>query len=76
MNTEGLLGAYFFKQPRLDIYEENSNDNTKKWRWRIWMSSDIVAASSQGYATRKSCVDNIRKIAGHIIELDRIGKLI
>ncbi len=68
----GGLADYFKKQPRLDIY----TGNDKKIWWRIYMSSDIVAASSQGYATRALCIDNLKRIANHIVELDKSGKLI
>ena len=69
-----LLGGnpYINKQPRLDIYE----DDNKKWRFKIFMSSDEVAASTQGYATKSLCIDNLKKIASHIIELERTGKLV
>lgn len=63
---------YLNKQPKLDIYE----DVNKKWRWRIYMSSDIVASSSEGYSTRTLCIDNLKKIANHIVELERTGKLV
>ena len=68
----GSLASYILKQPKLDIYE----DAEKKWRWRIWMSSDIVAASTQGYSTRVSCLENIKKVASHIIQLDKTGKIV
>ena len=63
---------YLNKQPRLNIYQ----DANKKWRWQIFMSSDEVAASTQGYAAKSECIDNLKKIANHIIELERTGKLV
>ncbi len=69
----GLLGnPYQNKEPRLEFYL----DTNQKHRWRIYMSSDIVAASTQGYATKQLCIDNLKKIANHIIQLDKSGKLI
>lgn len=67
-----LLSAYFNKQPRLDIYQ----DANKKWRWRIFMSSDEVGASTQGYVNKSECIDNLKKIASHVSELERTGKLV
>jgi uncharacterized protein YegP (UPF0339 family) len=76
LQAMGLLGraAYKNKKPQLEIYEDNK-EPTKKWRWKITMSSDIVAASTQGYSTRAECVENIKKIGNHIIELEKEGKL-
>ena len=71
---KGLLGGnpYLFKVPRLNIYE----DANKKWRWQVFMSSDEVGASTQGYANKSECIDNLKKIANHILELERTGKLV
>lgn len=66
---------YLAKKPRFEIYEDNK-EPLKKYRWRIWMSSDIVGASSQGYSTRALCLENVKKLSNHIIELEREGKLI
>jgi len=54
----GALSAYFNsinRKPRIEIYED-SKEPKNKWRWRIWMSSDIIGASSQGYSTRALCL--------------------
>lgn len=74
----GLLGGnpYLNKQPRLEIYPSTSSSGKTEFRWRIYMSSDIVAASSEGYATRALCIDNLKKIANHIVQLDKDGKLV
>lgn len=40
------------------------------------MSSDIVGASSQGYSSRALCLENVKKLGNHIIELGKEGKLI
>ena len=67
---------YLNKQPRLEIYPStNKTGKTEIW-WRIFMSSDMVAASSEGYASRALCIDNLKKIANHIVELERTGKLV
>lgn len=72
---EGLLGAYLKKVPQFEIYEDNK-DPKAKFRWRITMSSDIVAASSQGYATRALALENVKKVRDHINELEKLGKLV
>ncbi|NOT91041.1 YegP family protein [Ferruginibacter sp.] len=69
-----IIAEHLKKQPRLEIYED-SKDPKAKIRWRIWMSSDIVAASSQGYATEAAAKENIKKIRDHINELEKLGKL-
>ena len=70
-----LVEAYAKRIPRLDIYED-SKEPVNKFRWRIWMSSDIVAASSQGYATRALCIANLKSLRSHIDKLEELGKLI
>lgn len=57
----------FNKIPRLNIYQDISDNN--KWRWRIWMSSDIVAASSQGYSSEGECKENLLKVEQYIKSL-------
>jgi len=55
------------KNPKFDIYKsENAKTHKVEWRWRILMSSDIVAASTEGYIKREDCVDNILKLEEHI----------
>jgi uncharacterized protein YegP (UPF0339 family) len=73
-----LLGGnpYLNKQPRLDIYPSTNKSGKTEFWWRIYMSSDIVAASSEGYSSRDLCIDNLKKIANHIKELERTGKLV
>lgn len=76
MATSGLVGAFMqMKQPQLKIYED-SKEPTKKWRWHITMSSDIVAASTQGYATKQGCIDNLKSIKNLIAQLEQAGKLV
>ena len=67
---------YLNKQPRLVIEPSTNKTGKTEFWWRIYMSSDIVAASSEGYSTRALCLDNLKKIANHIVELDKTGKLV
>lgn len=60
------------RKPKLNIYQ----DANKKWRWQVHASSDEIAASTQGYANRTDCVDNLRKLSAYILELEREGKII
>lgn len=53
---------YQSKKPRVDFYV---GDNNKHW-WRLWFSSDIVCASSQGYSTESEAKENFVKIESHI----------
>ncbi|MEI9955139.1 MAG: hypothetical protein WDM90_02275 [Ferruginibacter sp.] len=70
--VNSLVEAYSARQPRLNIYI----DEKKEYRWRIMMSSDTVAASTEGYKNRAECLDNIKKVAAHIIELEKTGKIV
>ena len=71
-NLSSILNYYKSKKPRFEI----KPDAKEKFRWHIYMSSDIVASSSQGYATRELCLDNVKSIGRHIAELEKEGKLI
>ena len=77
LSGSGLLGGFLYasKKPRIDIYTD-AKEPINKFRWRIYMSSDIVAASSQGYANRTLCIENIKAVGRHIAELEKEGKLI
>lgn len=46
--------------PRIDLFV----DEDGKHRWRFWRSSDIVGASSQGYADRGDRDDNLCEVMG------------
>lgn len=37
-----------------------------EYRWRIKIAGDIVAASTEGYKNKQDCLDNIKRIEGHI----------
>lgn len=64
--------SYGSKEPRIDFYK----DANGKHRWRMYMSSDEVAASSQGYATKELCIDNVKKVGKNIVELERLGRIV
>ncbi len=68
------MGAGFLP-PRFQIFTD-SKEPVNKYRWHIWMSSDIVAASSQGYASRQLCLQNAKSVMYHLLELKKDGKLI
>lgn len=46
--------------PRIDLFV----DEDGKHRWRYWRSSDVVGASSQGYADRGDRDDNLCEVMG------------
>ena len=56
------LSSYLTKKPRVEFYVGNDKKN---W-WRLWFSSDIVCASSQGYATEALAKENFLKVEEHI----------
>jgi len=60
------LSAYSVKKPRVQFYENPNAVPSQKWRWRLFMSSDEVAASSEGYSTKQLAIDNFKKIEQHI----------
>lgn len=66
---------YGSKEPKFTIYED-SKEPVNKFRWRITMSSDIVAASSQGYKDRSTCLENAKKIMEHLQWLNTNKKLV
>lgn len=68
------LNFYSSKKPRFEIYPDEKEPS--KFRWRLWMSSDIVGASTQGYATRTLCLENAKAVCRHFIELEKDGKLV
>lgn len=72
----GLLGAALTlkREPRLEIYEDHKLPKNK-WRWRIFMSSDEVAASTQGYATENLCKENLKSVGKYIASLEQSDKI-
>ncbi|RYG08473.1 MAG: hypothetical protein EOO07_25575 [Chitinophagaceae bacterium] len=74
--ASGLLGAmYDNKQPRVEFFQDKKLPPNKEWRWQIWFSSDIVAASSEGYATLAAAKENLLNIENHIRWLRENGKI-
>ena len=71
----GFLPPYESKKPQFEIFND-SKQPVHKFRWHIWMSSDIVAASSQGYTRRELCLQNAKSVMNHLLELNKEGKLI
>lgn len=69
--NDGLAALLSFKAPKLEIYE----DSAKQWRWRIYKSSDIVAASTEGYSSKQKAIDNILAIEQHIKYLRENNKI-
>jgi len=53
---------YSSKKPRVDFYV---GADGKNW-WRLWFSSDVVCASSQGYYSPSEAKENFRKVESHI----------
>jgi uncharacterized protein YegP (UPF0339 family) len=35
-------------------------DNHGQWQWRKFQNNKVITVSSDGYPTRKACVDNAR----------------
>lgn len=52
--------------PRIDCFR----DRAGKHRWRYWISSDIVASSSQGYAEPADRDDNLCKVMTGMLRYD------
>ena len=71
----GFKNPYLSKKPKFEIFQDEK-EPINKYRWRIFMSSDEVAASSQGYVTRQLALQNAKSVMNHFIELDKEGKLI
>jgi len=73
--NDSMLAYYSAKKPRFEIYPD-AKEPVNKFRWRIYRSSDIVAASTQGYASRALCLENVKAVGRHIAELEKEGKLV
>ncbi len=52
--------------PKLEIYVNRDATPKHHWRWRIYVSGNIVAASFEGYESRQHCIDNIINLEKHI----------
>jgi uncharacterized protein YegP (UPF0339 family) len=70
MFSGGILGAmknpYQNKEPKVEFYQDKSKPPNKEWWWKLWFSSDIVAASSEGYSSKAEAKENFLKIEQHI----------
>ena len=75
---QSILGGnpYGSKEPRLNIFEDKAKPPNKQWCWNIWMSSDIVAASSEGYKNRSEAIENLKKVEQHIKWLRENNKIV
>jgi uncharacterized protein YegP (UPF0339 family) len=59
-----MLVLYFqsFMAKKAKDKWEFYQDNAEKWRWRRTASKgEIVGASSQGYASKASCIENAKR---------------
>lgn len=62
----GMKNPYAYKEPKVEFFQDKSKPPNKEWWWRLYFSSDIVAASSEGYSSRSEAKDNFLKIEQHI----------
>ena len=67
----GAVSRKLLKTPKLEIYEDHKGE----WRWKISMSSDEVAASTEGYSSKQVCIDNLKKLPSYIATLEKQGLL-
>jgi uncharacterized protein YegP (UPF0339 family) len=66
MASELFAGLHDKKKPKVEFYLDNKQAGGQEWRWRLWLSSDIVAASSEGYSSKAEARENFLKIEKHI----------
>jgi uncharacterized protein YegP (UPF0339 family) len=69
------MSLYAHKQPKVEFYQDKTLPPNKGWRWRLSFSSDIVAASSEGYASKAEAKENFLKIEHHIRYLREHNKV-
>ena len=48
-------------------------DAKGKYRWRLWSSSDIIAASSQGYADAGDAWDNLAEVLHGTVAITEVS---
>jgi hypothetical protein len=60
------MGAYDNKQPKVVFTDSNVTGSSQRYRWKLFMSSDEVAASSEGYSSLSAAKENFLKIEQHI----------
>lgn len=63
------------KTPKVEFYQDKKQPPNKEWWWRLWYSSDIVAASSEGYKNESEAKENFKKIEEHIRYLRENNKI-
>lgn len=61
--------------PRLEFLDNSETNSKQRYRWRIWESSDIVAASSEGYSSIALAKENLLSIEQHIKWLRENNKI-
>lgn len=59
---------------RVDLYRQTTYDDGwhhdvvsptgSEWRWRLWSSSSIIAASSEGYDRQARAIANLETVTG------------
>jgi uncharacterized protein YegP (UPF0339 family) len=64
------------REPRIEYIDDVSANPKQRYRWRIWASSDIIAASSEGYESLNAAKENIKDIGKYIQALIDNGKLV
>ncbi|MDC8011691.1 YegP family protein [Tahibacter soli] len=56
-----LLAASKKPNPRFEVYQDAANE----WRWRLISSSDIIANSGEGYASKgnaQRAIDSVKRV--------------
>lgn len=71
MSNNPFVRIKVARTPRVEFYE----DAKKEWRWKLFMSSDEVAAATEGYKNKQEAIDNFLKIEQHIKWLKENGKI-
>jgi uncharacterized protein YegP (UPF0339 family) len=61
-----VTDPYVNKQPKVVFYDHGESNPSQRYRWTLFMSSDKVAASSEGYSSAQLAKENFLKIEKHI----------
>ncbi len=61
-----LTGPCYKVQPRLEFYENKEAVRRRRWHWRIVISGDLVAVSTEGYSSKPNAVVNMLETGQHI----------
>ncbi|MDQ6903246.1 MAG: hypothetical protein M3139_09570 [Bacteroidota bacterium] len=64
---------YENKKPRVEFYQNNSASASQRYRWRLMISDNEVATSSDGTDNRKNSVDDFMAIENYIRYLRENG---